>query len=159
MQLVADVLRRLRPAQIYAAGDLSDPHGTHRACLHVCDSPPLKHVGWVARVLGDWGHSGRQPKNHGSTARNPHHPRRCSRRSTRLGAADEFALHHPQALLQAIDEVKVEAWWPAVRPVVWLYRGAWQEWAPHEAHMAVPLMPDEVKVSMSHVLSSAHMRM
>jgi glucosamine-6-phosphate deaminase len=30
---VADLLERVRPHQIYAAGDLSDPHGTHRVCL------------------------------------------------------------------------------------------------------------------------------
>ncbi len=30
---VAEVLARIRPQQIYAAGDLSDPHGTHRVCL------------------------------------------------------------------------------------------------------------------------------
>ncbi|MCK6478478.1 MAG: glucosamine-6-phosphate deaminase, partial [Phycisphaerales bacterium] len=29
--------------------------------------------------------------------------------------------------------------------VLWLYRGAWQEWAPEEIEMAVPLAPDEVK--------------
>lgn len=28
-----DLLRRLRPHQIYAAGDLADPNGTHRRCL------------------------------------------------------------------------------------------------------------------------------
>jgi glucosamine-6-phosphate deaminase len=27
---------------------------------------------------------------------------------------------------------------------VWFYRGAWQEWAPHEIEMAVPLSPQEV---------------
>ena len=26
-----------------------------------------------------------------------------------------------------------------------LYRGAWQEWEPHEIDMAVPLSPDEVR--------------
>jgi glucosamine-6-phosphate deaminase len=31
--IVADILERIRPHQIYAAGDLSDPHGTHRVCL------------------------------------------------------------------------------------------------------------------------------
>src|SRR5262249_7408290 len=29
---VIALLKRLRPAQIYVAGDLSDPHGTHRVC-------------------------------------------------------------------------------------------------------------------------------
>ena len=27
---------------------------------------------------------------------------------------------------------------------VWLYRGAWHEWEPHEIEVAVPLSPDEV---------------
>lgn len=31
--IVAELLRTVRPHQIYAAGDLSDPHGTHRVCL------------------------------------------------------------------------------------------------------------------------------
>ena len=31
--IVAETLERIRPHQIYAAGDLSDPHGTHRVCL------------------------------------------------------------------------------------------------------------------------------
>ncbi|MCA9051322.1 MAG: glucosamine-6-phosphate deaminase [Planctomycetaceae bacterium] len=33
IQIVTDLLRRIKPHQIYAAGDLSDPHGTHRICL------------------------------------------------------------------------------------------------------------------------------
>ncbi len=33
IQLIADMLEKVRPHQIYAAGDLSDPHGTHRVCL------------------------------------------------------------------------------------------------------------------------------
>ena len=28
---------------------------------------------------------------------------------------------------------------------VWLYRGAWQEWASYEIEMAVPLSPQEVE--------------
>jgi len=31
--MTVELLRRLRPHQVYAAGDLSDPHGTHRTCL------------------------------------------------------------------------------------------------------------------------------
>lgn len=31
--IVRDLLQKVRPHQIYAAGDLSDPHGTHRVCL------------------------------------------------------------------------------------------------------------------------------
>ncbi len=33
IQIIVDLLQDIRPHQIYAAGDLSDPHGTHRVCL------------------------------------------------------------------------------------------------------------------------------
>ncbi len=33
IQITVDLLRKVKPHQIYAAGDLSDPHGTHRVCL------------------------------------------------------------------------------------------------------------------------------
>ncbi len=81
IQICVDLLQQNQPNQIYAAGDLSDPHGTHRVCL--------------------------------------------------------------SAVLQACDRVKYEPWFG--RCEVWLYRGAWQEWEPHEVEMAVPLSPDEVR--------------
>lgn len=31
--IIVEVLRSVRPHQIFAAGDLTDPHGTHRVCL------------------------------------------------------------------------------------------------------------------------------
>jgi glucosamine-6-phosphate deaminase len=33
VKIIVDLLRKTKPNQIYAAGDLSDPHGTHRVCL------------------------------------------------------------------------------------------------------------------------------
>jgi glucosamine-6-phosphate deaminase len=75
-----ELLRQVQPHQIYAAGDLSDPHGTHRTCL--------------------------------------------------------------SAILQSCMQCKDDPWHEAC--VVWLYRGAWQEWAPHQIEMAVPLSPQEV---------------
>ena len=33
IRIVVDLLRTIQPHQIYAAGDLSDPHGTHRVCI------------------------------------------------------------------------------------------------------------------------------
>ncbi|MEM9935388.1 MAG: glucosamine-6-phosphate deaminase, partial [Bacteroidota bacterium] len=33
VQIIVELLRKIQPHQIYAAGDLSDPHGTHRVCL------------------------------------------------------------------------------------------------------------------------------
>ena len=78
--MIVDLLRELKPHQIYAAGDLSDPHGTHRTCL--------------------------------------------------------------SAILQACLRIKDDEWYQQC--VVWLYRGAWHEWEPHEIEMAVPLSPAEV---------------
>lgn len=80
VQIVVDLFQKFKPHQIYAAGDLCDPHGTHRTCL--------------------------------------------------------------TAILKACLEVGDEPWFKD--STVWLYRGAWQEWAPHEIEMAVPLSPREV---------------
>ncbi|MDB5302073.1 MAG: hypothetical protein JWO87_3736 [Phycisphaerales bacterium] len=33
IKVIMDLLEKVQPHQIYAAGDLSDPHGTHRVCL------------------------------------------------------------------------------------------------------------------------------
>jgi len=33
IDITKDLIRKVKPEQIYAAGDLSDPHGTHRVCL------------------------------------------------------------------------------------------------------------------------------
>lgn len=46
IDIVVDLFKRIRPHQIYAAGDLSDPHGTHRTCLQV---KPLD-----SKILSPW---------------------------------------------------------------------------------------------------------
>ncbi|MBS2097614.1 glucosamine-6-phosphate deaminase [Carboxylicivirga linearis] len=33
VKIIADLIKEVKPHQIFAAGDLSDPHGTHRVCL------------------------------------------------------------------------------------------------------------------------------
>lgn len=33
IDIIVKILREVRPHQIYAAGDLADPHGTHRVCI------------------------------------------------------------------------------------------------------------------------------
>jgi glucosamine-6-phosphate deaminase len=33
IKITMDLIEKIKPHQIYAAGDLSDPHGTHRVCL------------------------------------------------------------------------------------------------------------------------------
>ena len=75
--MIVELLRKIQPHQIYAAGDLSDPHGTHRVCLN--------------------------------------------------------------AVLTACQRCESDDWFADCE--VWLYRGAWQEWGPHEIEMAVPLSP------------------
>ena len=42
----------------------------------------------------------------------------------------------------AIEEVKQREWFRDCE--IWLYRGAWQEFEPHEIQMAVPLSPLEL---------------
>jgi glucosamine-6-phosphate deaminase len=37
VQIVADLLARLEPDHVFVAGDLSDPHGTHRMCKEAID--------------------------------------------------------------------------------------------------------------------------
>jgi glucosamine-6-phosphate deaminase len=55
------LLRALRPHQIYAAGDLSDPHGTHRTCLRIvlqallrCDQEAWQERCTVWLYRGAW---------------------------------------------------------------------------------------------------------
>ena len=35
VKITYDLLNKIKPEQIFAAGDLSDPHGTHRVCLDI----------------------------------------------------------------------------------------------------------------------------
>jgi len=81
-QDIADIialLERLQPSQIYVAGELSDPHGTHRVCA--------------------------------------------------------------EAVFDAVRAVRKKG----QQFEVWLYRGAWEEWEPHEIERAVPLSPEDVE--------------
>jgi glucosamine-6-phosphate deaminase len=75
----AALLQRLKPAQIYVAGELSDPHGTHRMCA--------------------------------------------------------------ECIFQAVRQVRAQG----QEFEVWLYRGAWEEWEPHEIERVVPLSPDDLE--------------
>jgi glucosamine-6-phosphate deaminase len=76
---IRNLFERLQPAQIYVAGELSDPHGTHRVCA--------------------------------------------------------------EAIFQAVRAT----WAKSQRFEVWLYRGAWEEWEPHEIERVVPISPDDLE--------------
>jgi glucosamine-6-phosphate deaminase len=49
IRITMDFLQELKPHQIYAAGDLSDPHGTHRVCIDVVIEAleRLKQEAWM----------------------------------------------------------------------------------------------------------------
>lgn len=83
VDIVRDLLRTVKPHQVFVAGDLADPHGTHRKCT--------------------------------------------------------------DAVLAAIDEEKKVGaeWLNECR--VWMYRGAWAEWAIEDIDMCVPMSPDELR--------------
>jgi glucosamine-6-phosphate deaminase len=75
---IEKLLVRLKPAQIYVAGEMSDPHGTHRTCA--------------------------------------------------------------EAIFEAVRRVRTRD----LNFEVWLYRGAWEEFEPHELERVVPLSPDHL---------------
>lgn len=59
--ITADLIEKIRPHQIYAAGDLADPHGTHKVCLDAIMETikRLKHNEfmndcWVWLYKGAW---------------------------------------------------------------------------------------------------------
>ncbi|AKQ45226.1 glucosamine-6-phosphate deaminase [Rufibacter radiotolerans] len=83
IQLTMDLMQRVKPHQVFAAGDFEDPHGTHIVCFNI-----------IIEAL-------RRLKNAG--------------------------------------ESWVDDCW------LWMYRGAWHEFATHEIEMAVPLSPMEVE--------------
>jgi len=58
------------------------------------------------------------------------------------GASREAALQRATEAAAALDRYKAAS---GNSPQVWLYRGAWEEWAPEQISMAVPLSPDELR--------------
>ena len=49
VQQIIDLLQQVQPHQVYAAGDLSDPHGTHRVCINAILAAlhELKNEPWM----------------------------------------------------------------------------------------------------------------
>ncbi|KAA2240157.1 glucosamine-6-phosphate deaminase [Chitinophaga agrisoli] len=61
IQLTVDLIRQVKPHQIFCAGDLADPHGTHKVCLDIIFAAleRLKHEDfmkdcWVWLYKGAW---------------------------------------------------------------------------------------------------------
>ncbi len=61
IEIVSNLIMKIKPHQIYAAGDLADPHGTHKVCLDAIfaaieklkSNPFLKDC-WVWLYRGAW---------------------------------------------------------------------------------------------------------
>lgn len=61
IDITKDLIRKIKPHQIYCAGDLADPHGTHKVCLEIIFAAldQLKHEEymkdcWVWLYKGAW---------------------------------------------------------------------------------------------------------
>lgn len=61
IDIIVDLLREVKPHQIYAAGDLSDPHGTHRVCLKallkaldICENDDWMNACYIWLYRGAW---------------------------------------------------------------------------------------------------------
>ncbi|MCU0338336.1 MAG: glucosamine-6-phosphate deaminase [Spirosomaceae bacterium] len=61
IKIIADLIEKIKPHQIYAAGDFADPHGTHKVCWDAIEAAigQLKHKNfmkdcWVWLYRGAW---------------------------------------------------------------------------------------------------------
>ncbi|MCM5661374.1 glucosamine-6-phosphate deaminase [Galbibacter mesophilus] len=61
IQIISDLISSIEPHQIYAAGDLADPHGTHKLCLDAIfesieqiKQQPFMNDCWVWLYRGAW---------------------------------------------------------------------------------------------------------
>ncbi len=61
VDIVIDLIEKIKPHQIYAAGDLADPHGTHKVCLDaifealaILKVKPYMKNCWVWLYRGAW---------------------------------------------------------------------------------------------------------
>ena len=57
IEIVVELLEEIRPSMVFAAGDLSDPHGTHRMCLEAVERALERYSGeapWLWLYRGAW---------------------------------------------------------------------------------------------------------
>jgi glucosamine-6-phosphate deaminase len=111
IKVVQNLLEEIEPDHIYVAGDLSDPHGTHRMC-YVAIRDALD-------AYNDAGEKAAKPK----------------RTTKKKADADDKADAKSDATTDQAEETAGKH----KRPVVWLYRGAWQEWEIYKADVFMPM--------------------
>ena len=61
IEIVKDIIAKIKPHQVFAAGDLADPHGTHEVCLNIIfaamkelKSKPYMNDCWLWLYRGAW---------------------------------------------------------------------------------------------------------
>lgn len=103
VKVVLDLLNELQPDHVFVAGDLSDPHGTHRMCYVAIRDALRLYNGKSAQSTN--------------------------------GKTDKKS-----------DGKKAPAEKPEKeRPLVWLYRGAWQEWEVYNADVFLPMSKNDLQ--------------
>lgn len=113
VEVVLDLLNEVEPDHIFVAGDLSDPHGTHRMCYKA-----------IRAALKQY---------------------RQGRRDTASSAEAERTAPEPQPAENGAPPSDDEAAPDAEPPLVWLYRGAWQEWETDRADVFIPLSQNDLR--------------
>ena len=106
VQIVLDLLTETGATHLFVAGDLSDPHGTHRMCYSAIDQAVRRYGDTLTEV--DPGGDGAPAKKRRSKAADP-------------------------------------------RPLVWLYRGAWQEWEIDRADVFLPLSKADLDLKIEAI--------
>ena len=111
VQIVLDLLNEIGATHLFVAGDLSDPHGTHRMCYTAIDR--------AVRRYNDERSSAKVETNGEDEA-----PKRRRRKTDTT---------------------------PDPRPLVWLYRGAWQEWEIDKADVFLPLSKADLDLKIEAI--------
>ncbi len=115
IQIIYDLLEEVNPNHIFVAGDLSDPHGTHRMCYMA-----------IRRALERYNANRAGEESDGEIGSNG------------ASAGDQLTIGSKTL---ADDE----------RPIVWLYRGAWQEWEIDEADVFLPLSKEDLDLKIDSI--------
>lgn len=115
VRIVHDLLTEIEPTHLFVAGDLSDPHGTHRMCYSAIDQAVRRYGDDVATAAASTPPTG----GDGAPAKKPR------RRKT-----------------DTLDDP---------RPLVWLYRGAWQEWEIDRADVFLPLSKADLDLKIEAI--------
>jgi glucosamine-6-phosphate deaminase len=122
--IVRQLIEEHQPDLVFVAGDLSDPHGTHRMCKEAIDSALCELYGEKDREKA-----------------------RASMERPAAAAMLEEQASAPGA--GAHDGIQTSG--RRRRPEVWLYRGAWQEWPVTEATWLVPLSQEELRLKIQAI--------